>query len=71
MHADTEQVIERPSDLTASWLAAAIGAEVVAEISKVNVVGSKVDENVERAVNGGCGGGSSIRAVPTKWRIGE
>lgn len=30
MHADTEQVIERPSDLTASWLAAAIGAGAVA-----------------------------------------
>jgi hypothetical protein len=33
MHADTEQVIERPSDLTASWLAAAIGAGVVADFA--------------------------------------
>jgi hypothetical protein len=31
MHADTEQVIERPSDLTASWLTAAIGAGPVAD----------------------------------------
>jgi hypothetical protein len=31
MHADTEQVIERPGDLTASWLAAAIGAGPVAD----------------------------------------
>jgi hypothetical protein len=33
MHADTEQVIERPSDLTASWLAAAIGAGPVADFA--------------------------------------
>ncbi|MBV8785891.1 MAG: phosphotransferase [Mycobacterium sp.] len=33
MHADTEQVIERPSDLTASWLAAAIGAGPIADFS--------------------------------------
>jgi Ecdysteroid kinase-like family len=33
MRADTEQVIERPSDLTASWLAAAIGAGVVADFA--------------------------------------
>jgi hypothetical protein len=31
MHADTEQVIERPSDLTASWLAAAIGTGPIAD----------------------------------------
>src|ERR1700756_4247639 len=31
MHAETEQVIERPSDLTASWLAAAIGAGPIAD----------------------------------------
>ena len=33
MHADTEQVIERPSDLTASWLAAAIGAGPIADFA--------------------------------------
>ena len=33
MHADTEQVIERPSDLTASWLTAAVGAGVVADFA--------------------------------------
>ena len=33
MHADTEQVIERPSDLTASWLTAAIGAGPVADFA--------------------------------------
>jgi hypothetical protein len=33
MHADTEQVIERPSDLTAAWLAAAVGAGPVADFS--------------------------------------
>jgi hypothetical protein len=33
MHADTEQVIERPSDLTASWLAAAIGTGPVADFA--------------------------------------
>jgi hypothetical protein len=33
MHADTEQVIERPSDLTASWLTAAIGAGIVADFA--------------------------------------
>ena len=33
MHADTEQVIERPGDLTASWLAAAIGAGPVADFA--------------------------------------
>src|SRR6516162_5223332 len=33
MHADTEQVIERPSDLTASWLAAAIGTGPIAEFA--------------------------------------
>ncbi len=31
MHADTEQVIERPGDLTAAWLAAAIGTGPVAD----------------------------------------
>jgi hypothetical protein len=31
MHADTEQVIERPGDLTAAWLAAAIGAGPIAD----------------------------------------
>ncbi|OCB32237.1 phosphotransferase [Mycobacterium malmoense] len=31
MHAETEQVIERPEDLTAAWLATAIGAGPVAE----------------------------------------
>src|ERR1700748_3819088 len=33
MHADTEQIIERPSDLTAAWLTAAIGAGDVADFS--------------------------------------
>jgi hypothetical protein len=33
MHADTEQVIERTSDLTASWLSAAIGAGRVADFA--------------------------------------
>jgi Ecdysteroid kinase-like family len=33
MHADTEQVIEGPNDLTASWLAAAIGAGPIADFS--------------------------------------
>jgi hypothetical protein len=33
MHADTEQVIERPGDLTAEWLTAAIGAGPVADFS--------------------------------------
>jgi hypothetical protein len=33
MHADIERVIERPSDLTASWLAAAIGAGSVADFA--------------------------------------
>ncbi|HKI43358.1 MAG TPA: phosphotransferase [Mycobacterium sp.] len=33
MHAETAQVIERPSDLTASWLTAAIGAGPVADFA--------------------------------------
>ncbi|BBZ52310.1 phosphotransferase [Mycobacterium heidelbergense] len=33
MHADTEQVIERPSDLTASWLAAAIGTGPISDFT--------------------------------------
>src|ERR1700752_46976 len=33
MHADTEQVIERPGDLTAAWLAAAIGAGPIPDFS--------------------------------------
>src|ERR1700753_3009849 len=33
MQAETEQVIERPSDLTASWLTAAIGAGDIADFS--------------------------------------
>ncbi len=33
MHADTEQVIERPSDLTASWLTAAIGTGPIADFT--------------------------------------
>jgi hypothetical protein len=33
MHADTEQVIERPTDLTAPWLAAAIGAGPLADFA--------------------------------------
>jgi len=33
MHAETEQVIERPADLTASWLAAAIGAVPIADFA--------------------------------------
>jgi Ecdysteroid kinase-like family len=33
MHADTEQVIERPSDLTTSWLTAAIGAGPVVDFA--------------------------------------
>ncbi|OBG24550.1 phosphotransferase [Mycobacterium sp. 852002-51057_SCH5723018] len=33
MHADTEQVIERPTDLTAPWLAAAIGAGPIADFT--------------------------------------
>ena len=33
MHADTEQVIERPGDLTAAWLAAAIGTGPVADFA--------------------------------------
>src|ERR1700730_7517817 len=31
MHADTEQIIERPDDLTASWLSAAIGSGPIAD----------------------------------------
>lgn len=33
MHADAEHIIERPADLTASWLTAAIGAGPVADFS--------------------------------------
>lgn len=33
MHAETEQVIERPGDLTASWLAAVIGTGPIADFS--------------------------------------
>lgn len=33
MHAETEQVIERPSDLTASWLSAVIGTGAIADFS--------------------------------------
>ncbi len=33
MHADTEQVIERPGDLTAPWLAAAIGSGPIADFA--------------------------------------
>ncbi|MGE2815146.1 phosphotransferase [Mycobacterium heidelbergense] len=33
MHADTERVIERPTDLSASWLAAAVGAGSVADFA--------------------------------------
>lgn len=33
MHSDTEQVIERPSDLSASWLAATIGAGTIADFT--------------------------------------
>jgi hypothetical protein len=33
MHADTEQVIERPGDLTAAWLAAAIGTGPIADFA--------------------------------------
>ncbi|OBI48164.1 phosphotransferase [Mycobacterium sp. E796] len=33
MHADTEQVIERPENLTASWLAAAIGSGPIADFA--------------------------------------
>jgi hypothetical protein len=33
MHADTEQVIEQPSDLTAAWLTAAIGTGPIADFS--------------------------------------
>lgn len=33
MHAETEQVIETPSDLTASWLAAVIGTGTIADFS--------------------------------------
>jgi Ecdysteroid kinase-like family len=33
MHADTEQVIERPDNLTASWLAAAIGSGPIADFA--------------------------------------
>ncbi|OBG34802.1 hypothetical protein [Mycobacterium sp. E3198] len=33
MHADTEQVIERPGDLTAAWLAASIGTGPIADFA--------------------------------------
>jgi hypothetical protein len=33
MHADSEQIIERPGDLTAAWLTAAIGAGLVADFA--------------------------------------
>ena len=33
MHADSEQIIERPGDLTAAWLTAAIGAGPVADFA--------------------------------------
>ncbi|OBH07856.1 phosphotransferase [Mycobacterium sp. E2699] len=33
MHADTEQVIERPGDLTAPWLAAAVGSGPIADFA--------------------------------------
>lgn len=33
MHAETEQIIERPGDLTAAWLSAAVGAGPVGEFS--------------------------------------
>jgi ecdysteroid kinase len=44
MHAETEQVIERPSDLTASWLAAAIGAGDVADFTVERVGTGQMSE---------------------------
>src|SRR6516162_8798993 len=45
MHADTEQVIERPSDLTASWLTAAIGAGIVADFAVERIGTGQMSES--------------------------
>ncbi|TVS85522.1 phosphotransferase [Mycobacterium helveticum] len=44
MHADTEQVIERPGDLTAAWLTAAIGAGPVAEFTAERIGTGQMSE---------------------------
>jgi Ecdysteroid kinase-like family len=51
MHADTEQVIERPSDLTASWLAAAIGGGPVADFAVERIGTGQMSECYRVRVN--------------------
>ena len=45
MHADTEQVIEEPSDLTTAWLTAAIGAGPVADFAVERIGTGQMSES--------------------------
>jgi Ecdysteroid kinase-like family len=51
MHADTEQVIERPTDLTASWLAAAIGAGPIADFAVERIGTGQMSECYQIRLN--------------------
>ncbi len=61
MHADTEQVIERPSDLTASWLTAAIGAGPVADFTVERIGTGQMSECYRVRLNYADGAAGSDR----------
>jgi len=63
MHAHTEQVIERPSDLTASWLTAAIGCGPVADFAVERIGTGQMSECYRIRLNytdAGTGGPKSV-----------
>ncbi|MDT5146900.1 MAG: hypothetical protein QOC58_1545, partial [Mycobacterium sp.] len=63
MHAETEQVVERPNDLTASWLTAAIGAGTVADFAVERIGTGQMSECYRvrlRYADGAAGGPESV-----------
>ena len=61
MHADTDQVIERPSDLTASWLTAAIGAGPITDFTVERIGTGQMSECYRVRLNYADGAAGSDR----------
>jgi hypothetical protein len=62
MHAETEHIIERPADLTASWLTAAIGAGPVADFSVERIGTGQMSECYRIGLTYANAGASRVRA---------
>lgn len=65
MHAETEQVIERPSDLSATWLAAVIGTGPIADFSVERIGTGQMSECYRIRLS--YAEAEGLRMGPSRW----